>query len=107
MSVEDPSGLWVRCTWEIWEKKITISHPELSELLGDVSKAIAEPLQINQDKDYPNRRCYYGMTLVEGALRHLKVVVEYQSGLFRKPAGLIISAHTRVSVSPGEVQIWP
>lgn len=98
----DPRGYKVICTEDCWNEHILSQRPWMAGWEDEVQKAIESPyMGIFQDKDYDDRKIYYGLS--EGRQRYIKVVVEFQEGDF----GEVITAFQTDSPKSGERLIWP
>lgn len=69
--------------------------------LQEVRTTIVTPLFVNQDKDFPERRCFYGIYTSQNPRLMLKVVVEYDAD-----EGQFVTAYPCSRPGSGEVRLW-
>ncbi len=100
--VQDPRGIKVVCSTEVWELHILDEHPEMEDEEELVEETIRSPhLFIYEDRDYPERNLYYW--LHSSRRYYIKVVVEFKDHTI----GEVITAFKTDSPKSGEKIIWP
>jgi hypothetical protein len=69
----DPTGRVVKCGQKTWDTHIQ-ERRSMEPFVADIREALRDPLQVNFDKTYDDRRNYYG-EVGQGSSRYVKVTV--------------------------------
>src|SRR5439155_2066283 len=75
----DPLGRHVVLMDDIWYGKILRKRPELSSAVDALELTLTDPEMICDDKQFPNRECYYRESMLPAPYgwSAVKVVVEF------------------------------
>lgn len=101
--VPDYQGRRVMIEAAWWRIHVVTPRPKMATHLHEVHATIAAPRFVNQDKDFPDRLCLYGIYTSTSSPRRLmlKVVVEYD-----EIGGRLITAYPCSRPGSSEVRLW-